>query len=232
MDNESSHDDQLVADARASCSGYSSWEQVSGYFDGDGGLRITVGQFTIQILIVWSETDYEQLQHIAEFLIRRRILPEGPYLRRGKGKSNDAYMLAISVKGGALIALKSMLPHVDKKRGQVKAAIDYLEDKITGDEFIARINAEVERKKRRAPRRPFLSGRPGLPYSKNEGLQKRAALAAAQVRLKLGLGFSQDEIRAIRDAVLRDKTPISQVARQFGVSWNSISRYAAGKRRR
>lgn len=55
--------------------------------------------------------------------------------------------MAISVGGGALVAPKSMLPHVDKKRGQVKAAIDYLEDKITGDEFIARINAEVERKK-------------------------------------------------------------------------------------
>lgn len=63
-------------------------------------------------------------------------------------------MLAISVEGGALVALKSMLPHVDKKRGQVKAAIDYLEDKLTGDEFIARINAEFEGKKGVPPEGP------------------------------------------------------------------------------
>jgi len=119
---------------------------------------------------------------------------------------------------------------VDKKRGQVEAAIDYLEDRITGDEFIRRINAEVKRKKRRAPRRPFLSGRACLPYTKSEGLQKRSALAAAEVRLKLGLNFDEKKIEEIRNAVFREKKPINQVAKQYGVSWNSIWRYATGKR--
>ena len=223
---------QRGSGVRSSHTGYSKWEQVSGYFDGDGGLRITINQFTIQVLIVWTDTDYEQLEHIAEFLMKRRILPEGPYLRRGQGKSNDAYSLILSVEGGGLIALKCMRLFVDKKRGQVEAAIDYLEDRITGDEFIRRIDVEVKRKKRRAPRRPFLSGRPGLPYTKSEGLQKRSALAAAKVRLKLGLNFDEKKIEEIRNAVFRDKKPISQVAKQYGVSWNSIWRYATGRRGR
>lgn len=213
----------------SSHTGYSKWEQVSGYFDGDGGLGITVWESTIQLLISWSDTDQEQLEHVAEFLIKRRIIPEGPYLRRGRGKSNDAYNLLISVKGGALVALKCMRPFVDKKRGQVEAAIDYLEDRITGEEFIKRIDLEVERKKRRAPRRPFLSGR-SCPCTKSEGLRKRSDLAAAKLRLKLGLNFDEKTIEEIRNAVFRDKKPISQVAKQYGVSSNSISRYATGKR--
>ena len=126
--------------------------------------------------------------------------------------------------------MKCMRRFVDKKRGQVEAAIDYLEDRITGDEFIRRIDVEVKRKKRRAPRKPFLSGRPALPYTKSEGLQKRSVLAAAKVRLKLGLNFDEKKIEEIRNAVFRDKKPISQVAKQYGVSWNSIWRYATGRR--
>jgi hypothetical protein len=223
---------QRSSGVRSSHTGYSKWEQVSGYFDGDGGLKINIGQFTIQVLVMWSDTDYEQLEHIAEFLLKRRILPEGPYLRRGQGKSNDAYNLFLSAEGGGLVALKCTRHFVDKKRGQVEAAIDYLEDRITGDEFIRRINVEVKRKKRRAPRRPFLSGRPCLPSTKSEGLEKRSALAAAKVRLKLGLNFDEKKTREIRNAVIRDKKPISQVAKQYGVSWNSIWRYATGRRGR
>ena len=221
----------IASSTQPSHTGYSRWEQVSGYFDGDGGLRISIGQFTIQILAILSDTDYEQIEHLAEFLVRRKILPGGPYQRRGKDRSNDAYNLVLSVEGGALVALKCMLPFVDKKRGQVKAAIDYLEDRITGDEFVRRINAEVERKKRRAPRQPFLANRDGLPYTRSEGLRKRAVLATAMVRLKLRLDFSEREIDEIRNAVLRNGKPISQVAKLYGVSWNSISRYVTGERR-
>jgi hypothetical protein len=95
--------------------GYSTWEQVSGYFDGDGGIRIGMGMFTIQILVLWSDTDLKQIQHVADFLTSKGIRSEGHYLRRGKGKSNDAYNLAVSVDGGALAVLNGMLPFVDKK---------------------------------------------------------------------------------------------------------------------
>src|SRR2546429_7947995 len=107
--------------------GYSTCEQVAGYYDGDGGTRIGVGMFTIQILVLWSDTDIDQIQQVARFLRTKGILPERPHLRRGKGRSSDAYNLVLSVKGGALIALKCMLPLVVKKRGQVEACVDYLE---------------------------------------------------------------------------------------------------------
>jgi hypothetical protein len=223
---------QAGSESRTFDSGYQKWEQVSGYFDGDGSIKINVNKFTIQIFLLWTDTDFEQLQHIAEFLFRRRIVPVGPYVMRRQGKANHGYNLILSVEGGALVALKDMLPFVYKKRGQVEASIDYLEDKMTGDEFIKRINREVERKKRRAPRRPFLSGDRHMPFTKSQGLQQRSALAAAQLRAKHGLNFSQQELDEIRNATFIDKTPIRQVAKQYGVSWSSIWRYATGKRGR
>lgn len=210
--------------------GYSTWEQVSGYFDGDGGIRIGVGMFTIQILVLWSDTDLEQIQHVADFLTSKGIRSEGPYLRRGKGKSNDAYNLAVSVDGGALAVLKGMLPFVDKKWSQVRAAIDYLEDRITGDEFIDRINVAVEQKKMRAPRPPFLPKGSSIPYSRSEGSRKAAAYVASKQRFKLRFRFDENQIEQIRNDVLINKKPIGEVAKSYGISYTSVVRLVTGKR--
>ena len=41
-----------------------------------------------------------------------------------------------------------MLPHLDKKWSQVNGAVDYLENRTTGDESIAVLNEAVRTKKR------------------------------------------------------------------------------------
>jgi len=210
--------------------GYSTWEQVSGYFDGDGGLRISVGKFTIQILVVWSDTDHDQIKHLAEFLRNKGMLPEGPYLRRGKGRSNDAYNLPVAIEGGALVVLKSMLPFVDKKCGQVQAAIDYLEDKATANEFVDSLNLAVELKKRRAPRRPFLSKVSGIPFTRSEGLREAAATAASKQRFKLRVRLDVGQIERIRKDVLVDKKPVKDVGKLYGISNSSVRRLLRGKR--
>jgi len=64
----------------------------------------------------------------------------------------------------ALLALKVMLPHLDKKLSQVKAAVDYLENRITGDEFIAVLIEAVRTKKRSSW--PITRN---MPYTKREG---------------------------------------------------------------
>jgi hypothetical protein len=210
--------------------GYSTWEQVSGYFDGDGGIRITVGKFTIQILVVWSDTDFEQIQHVAQFLRSKGMRPEGPYLRQGKGKSNDDYNLLVSLEGGALAVLNGMLPFVDKKWSQAKAAVDYLEDGVTGDEFVDRINLAVELRKRRAPRAPFLPKGSGIPYRRSEGLRKTAAYAASKQRFKLRFRFDGNQIEQIRKDVLINKKSVKDVAKLYGISSTSVMRLVNGKR--
>ena len=72
--------------------------------------------------------------------------------------------MEVSEGNNALMALKQMLPHLDKKRSQVKGAVDYLEDRITGDEFITVLNEAVRTKKRSS----WLITR-DMPYTKREG---------------------------------------------------------------
>lgn len=76
--------------------GYSTWEQLSGYFDGDGAIGIRIGAFTIQILAMWNDTDPEQIQDVARFLIREGIMPGGPYVRRGRGRRVDSSSLVVA----------------------------------------------------------------------------------------------------------------------------------------
>lgn len=229
MNQASRNREQAYSTGTTSSRGYSTWEQVSGYFDGDGGIAIRIGLFTIQILVMWSDTDIEQVRHVALFLVSERIRPEGPYLRRGKGASRDAYNLVISEEGGALITLKRMLPFVDKKKAQVRAAIDYLEDKITADELIESMNVAIERGKRRAPRQPYLSRTSGIPYTKTEGHQKAAASAASKQKFKLRVRFDRGQIDQIRNDVLDKGKSIKEVAMLYRLSDSSVRRLVRGR---
>jgi hypothetical protein len=100
MERYTGDESQTGSEPRTFDSGYRRWEQVSGYFDGDGCIKIIVSMFTIQIFLVWVDPDFEQIQHIAEFLFRRRIVPTGPYVMRRQGKANHGYSLVLSVEGG------------------------------------------------------------------------------------------------------------------------------------
>lgn len=104
---------------------------------------------------MWNDADPEQIRDAARFLIREGIMPGGPYLRRGRGRRADSSSLVVAEEGYLLVVLKRMLPCVSKKN-QVKAAIDYMEDKITADRFIEILNSAINERKRRPPRRSYL----------------------------------------------------------------------------
>ncbi len=147
--NEQGYSDDFQITRRLS--GYSTWEQVAGYFDGDGTIGIKFGLYTIQLLAVWSDTDAEQIRHVYQFLESEGMSPERPHLRHGSGRSRDAYNLALSEEGGLLKVLQLILPFVDKKKGQVEGAISYLEDRITADQFVDVLNRAIKQAKRRPP---------------------------------------------------------------------------------
>jgi hypothetical protein len=146
---------------RSDIGGYSTWEQVAGYFDGDGSPKVHVNVYTISLSVSWADQDIEIIQHIAQFLRNRGIF--GNLIKFSRGDS-VYYELDVSEGHNALAALKEMLPHLDKKRSQVKGAIDYLENRITGDEFITVLNEAVRTKKRSS----WLITRP-MPYTKHQG---------------------------------------------------------------
>jgi hypothetical protein len=111
--------------------------------------------------VSWADKDIEIIQHVAQFLHHKGVFGNIGRFRTGDG---TYYELEVSEGNNALIALKGMLPHLDKKWSQVNGAVDYLENRITADEFIAVLNEAVRIKKRSSA----LITR-SMPYKKCEG---------------------------------------------------------------
>jgi hypothetical protein len=145
--------------------GYSTWEQVAGYFDGDGSPKVHYNVFTMTLEITWSDKDIEILEHMRAFLQTNDVIGV-----LGKFRTGEAvyYELSVSEGNNALEAMKMMLPHLDKKWSQVKGGIEYLENRITGDEFIRILNEAIRTKKRSSN----LVTR-SMPYTKKQGKRMR-----------------------------------------------------------
>jgi LAGLIDADG DNA endonuclease family protein len=145
--------------------GYSSWQQLSGYFDGDGSVELKAGVFVLRFAVTWSDTYLPQLEHIAEFLRSQNIVPSR--IRLGKSTiGRSAWHLSVWKFGGQLQVCKSILPYLDKKRVQVKTVIDYLEDRLSGEDVMRIFREEHQNGK--------WAGRPKnlpMPWSRAQGLE-------------------------------------------------------------
>src|SRR5438046_8060432 len=83
--------------------GYSTWEQVAGYFDGDGSPKVHVNVYTLTLTVSWSDKDIVIIQHINMFLNQRGIFAVIGKFKRGE---NVYYELQVSEGNGALLASK------------------------------------------------------------------------------------------------------------------------------
>lgn len=127
------------------------------------------------------------------------------------------------------MVLKRMLPCVSKKRNQVKAAIDYL-DKITADRFIEILNSAINERKRRPPRRSYLSMHLGIPLTRNEGRRRATEFAAAKRRFKLRVKLTPNRLTQMKAEVLVNRKSLSEVANAYGLSYSSVRRVVTGQR--
>jgi hypothetical protein len=141
--------------------GYSTWEQVAGYFDGDGCPKVHVGVYAITVTVTWSDQYREMLQRINQFLSQKGVVGKMGRFRRGQ---SVYYELHVSEGRNALRVLKEMLPHLDKKWSQVNAAINYLENRITGNQFIEVLNEAIRTHQRSSSIKVV-----NLPYTKRQG---------------------------------------------------------------
>lgn len=122
---------------------YTSWEQVAGYFDGDGNFSITdtTGQpFKLRISLFFTDGSYEQISMLRRFFFNRGIKPSN-VLRASKA---SAWIIAISRFNGVLVATKSMLPHLFKKANEAQAVMDYYEGRIRGNDLVETFSKEVD----------------------------------------------------------------------------------------
>jgi hypothetical protein len=62
-----------------------------------------------------------------------------------------------------------MYSYVSKKSEQVRAAIDYLDNRITGSQLIEIFDEEVTMKRRRSRHTPLPNNHKQIPYTRSEG---------------------------------------------------------------
>lgn len=119
---------------------YNTWEQMAGYFDGDGNVRAEVRTFVLRVGIRFSDTWKEQLEAVCTFLTNEGIKTGAVGI--GGGTKGPAYRLDIGEEASVLQAIRRLLPLCVKKRADLQIALDYLEDKITANKAMARFEAE------------------------------------------------------------------------------------------
>lgn len=91
---------------------YSTWEQLAGYFDGDGSVTIVLGKYTIQFYLDWADQSLEQLVQIASFL-RSQNLKTG-IVR--KAISSESYYLRIADQKGVVAVAERLQPLLQENR--------------------------------------------------------------------------------------------------------------------
>ena len=115
--------------------GYESWRQVAGYFDGDGNVGLEVVRRILRLRIRFVDTWRPQMASIKAFLDRHGVSTNS-IGRDNKEVWQAAYRLDVSETKSVLRVAKSMLKFCVKKRNDLQIAVDYLEDRITGSRAI------------------------------------------------------------------------------------------------
>jgi LAGLIDADG-like domain len=129
---------------------YQTWEQVAGYFDGDGNVRVDLRKFVLRIGVRFSDTWKPQLEAIQRFLLRRGIRTSAVGIDKDRlGNRRPAYRLDINETLSVIELLDALAVRCVKKHEDLRIALDYLRDRITGAEAIQRLNEQVRIGRRR-----------------------------------------------------------------------------------
>ena len=181
-------------DSDATAPFYRSWSTLTGYFDGDGTVEFSIHTFILKIRLAFDENWKPHLEGLKLFLEERGI-------RCGAVRRKDGYNtwhVVISNIEGVMLMAKRMLPYSAKKRVELKAVLDYYEDKITGDQFVALMNRMVligERTGKDRGRGPVFPYSYGVLESRRLGEERRVAKRTLQVPVEVAerIRFDRNE---------------------------------------
>jgi hypothetical protein len=197
---------------------YESWEQVAGYFDGDGNVGVEVVKYVLRFRLRFSDTWKPQTETIKAFLNHNGISTSSLWQESREG-SRDAYKIEVDALAGVLHAAKAMLPFCAKKAEDLRILIDYLEGGITGSEAIERYNVEV-----RIGRRSGFVREPNLPFLRAEGLRKAELENAKNARAAYAVNVSPALQEQIRKDHSKGKLGQILLSRKYGYSVSVIRR--------
>ena len=153
---------------------YKSWSALAGYFDGDGTVEFSIHKFTLKVRLAFDENWKPHLEGLKQFLELRGI--KCGAVRRKDGY-NTWHVVVSNIRGVRMMA-RSMLQYSAKKRIELKAVLDYYDDRITGDQFVDVMNKLVAAGERTGKYRghgPKFSYSGGVHESRRQGEKKRAA---------------------------------------------------------
>lgn len=202
----------------APADGYRSWEQVAGYFDGDGNVGVEVVLRVLRIKLRFVDTWRPQIDSIWHFM-KNHGISTSSVGRDDKGAWQAAYRLDIAAVQSVLDAAKAMLPHVVKKREDLRIAIQYLEGRMTGDEAVASFNAGVRTGRRRGKTRDV-----NLPATRGEGLRQNKLENAARARAAYAVDVSPEVQERIRSNHSQAKLGHIRLSKKYGYSVSVIRR--------
>ena len=203
--------------------GYSSWRQVSGYFDGDGNVGIEIVKRILRIKLRFVDTWKRQVDSIWEFL-RRHKVNTGHVGRDDKGVWRAAYRLDVTEVESVLRAAKAMLPYAVKKEEDLQIAVDYIEGRITGNEALDLFNDEVRIGRRRGKIRML-----SLPHTRQEGLRLTKLENASRARAAHAVDVSPAVQEQIRKDHAGGKLGHVRLSRKYGYSVSVIRRVLGGR---
>lgn len=205
-------------DNRDGFENYDSWEQLGGYFDGDGNVGVEVVKYVLRFKLRFSDTWRPQIEAVLAFFTGNEIATTSVSHEEHEGKK-DAFRLDVGAIESVLKAAKAMLPYCAKKAEDLRIAIDYLEGRITGNQAIERFNHEV-----RIGRRSGYIRELKLPYTRHEGLRlaklENARIARAAYAVKVS-EVVQDKIRKDHQELRLGHVRLS---RKYGYSVHVIRR--------
>jgi hypothetical protein len=200
---------------------YSSRKQAAAYFDGDGSVSTRVRTFTLTFSLEYAESYLSQLEQIREFLAGGVSTRPIKTQRRMSGRATN-YVLTVYTQREVGPVCKRMLPYAFKKEWDLHTAIAYLEDRITGDEALRRLNISIETGRREVLRTV------SMPFTKSEGINT-SALIGGRRSSAMRAKPKSEKVELPRS--LRDKSgeTYAQLARLFGVS-SDVVKTALGKK--
>jgi hypothetical protein len=204
---------------------YTTWEQVSGYFDGDGNVRVDVRKFVLRLGVRFSDTWRLQLEAVQGFLVRRGIKTSaiGKDEDRG-GNRRPAYRLDINEMRSTIELMKQLVGLCVKKQEDLQIALDYLEDKITGDQAIGRLDEQVRIGRRRGHLHVC-----AIPFTRSHGHRVYELSNAKRARDAHFIKLDDKLERKIRDDHELVGLSINKLSKKYGHS-QSVIRRILGRR--
>jgi len=131
--------------------------------------------YKLGLALIFSEQSYDQSLMVKEFLNKNGVVTSN-ILKTSLGTAN---MIAISRFDHVLRTMKELLPHLYKKANEIRAALDYYEGRITGNQLAVVFQQEVEAGRReRHPRKVRIE----VPFTYPEGDALMRARRADKVR--------------------------------------------------